>query len=386
MSRHRPTRRDVLVGLGALSAWPEAGVSDPAGAALDAAAALPPAQGLALLTGFRGDGLTPGRRLDLAAARAGLAIDAAIAAWPREYAPRLQRTLGAIDVGAARRRLDRALDDLHTRAAPLFDRIGIAGDSIGERYVRLFAETRDRYPDGPGGVTQAVADMNRWLADRRGVVAGQIAGVPAFCLDVHVRALSAAEIAAGKQGYRDIPSPDHPGAYIVDLRDLARRPSWSLPSVVAHETLPGHLVQLGIEGMAPPHPLRLTYASAFVEGWATYAEAFAAAAFSDPRDRLGHLHWLIFRAARARIDMGMHTEGWSLDAARARLAAWQGVPVYFAPFETDLARIAKEPGTRAAEALAWLALADRAPRDPARRGRWHRAVLAHGRKRLKELP
>ena len=72
--------------------------------------------------------------------------------------------------------------------------------------------------------------------------------------------------------------------------------------------------------------------------------------------------------------------------SRTRLAAWQGAPVYFAAFDTDLARIVKEPGTRAAEALAWLALADRAPRGAAARRRWHAAVLANGRKRLGALP
>jgi uncharacterized protein (DUF885 family) len=146
------------------------------------------------------------------------------------------------------------------------------------------------------------------------------------------------------------------------------------------------MIQLGIETLAPPHPLRTTYAAAFVEGWATYAETLAAADYADPRVMLGHLHWLIFRAARARIDLGIHTEGWTTADARARLAAWQGVPVYFAAFDTDLARIVKEPGVRAAEALAWLTLADRAPKGAAARRRWHAAVLANGRKRLEVLP
>jgi hypothetical protein len=36
--------------------------------------------------------------------------------------------------------------------------------------------------------------------------------------------------------------------------------------------------------------------------------------------------------------------------------------------------------------MAWLALADRLPRAAAARAAWHRAVLAHGRKRIEELP
>ncbi|GAA3695410.1 hypothetical protein GCM10022268_02590 [Sphingomonas cynarae] len=380
-------RRALLAGIAA-TALPAFADSDDdrVRLALDAAAKAAPAEGLAMLAGLDPRGLAPGHRLDLLTARTGLAIDAGLATRPGDYGLRLRRTLGSADPRAARRRLDRALADLHARSARLFDRIGIAGDTIGARYVRLFAEADGLYTDTAAGRRQAVADMNRDLAIHRAAVARTIADVPPFCLDVTVRVLTPAEVAAGRQGYRTPPAPGRPGAYIVDLADIGRRPAWSLPSVVAHELLPGHMIQLGIEQTSPPHPLRATYAAAFVEGWATYAETLAAPDFRDPRTMLGHLHWLIFRAARGRIDLGIHAEGWSSGDARTRLAAWQGVPVYFATFDADLARIAKEPGTRAAEALAWLALADHAPRTAAARRRWHAAVLANGRKRLDALP
>ena len=378
-------RRFVLAGLAA-TALPgfTDGTPDEAGVALDDAATLPPAEGLARLADIDVRPLSPARRLDVATARAGLAIDAALAGRPADYPLQLRRTLGdGVDPAAATRRLDAALADLHARAGRLFDRVGIAGASVGARYERLFAETAHHYPEADGRA-RALADMTRTLGAARVETPRLIADVPRFCLNVAVRSLSAAEIAAGKQGYREVPAPGRPGAYVVDLRDLARRPAWSLPSVVAHELLPGHLVQLGIEEATPPHPLRLRYASAFVEGWATYAETLVA--YPNPRAMLGHLHWLIFRAARGRVDLGIHRDGWSLDKARARLAEWQGAPVYFAGFDADLARIAKDPGTRTAEALTWLALADRAPPAPATRRRWHAAVLAHGRKRLEQLP
>jgi len=376
----------MLAGMAALLSTPVlATEADPADAALDAAAALPPAQGLALLKDVAA--ASPARRLDLSAARAGLAIDAALADRPGNFALHLARTLGnGVSPDAAVRRLDRALAELEARAAALFDALGIRGPDIGDRFRQLFAGEAGRYPDDATGRARAVSDMAATLRDLRAATPALLGPVPPYCLDVSVRSLSAAEVAAGRQGYREAPAPGRPGAYVVDLRDVSRRPAWSLPSVVAHELLPGHMVQLGIEQATPLHPLRLRYAGAFVEGWATYAEALAAPRFDGPRAMLGHLHWLIFRAGRARIDLGVHHQSWPLDQARAKLAAWQGVPVYFTDFETDLARIAKEPGTRAAEALAWLALADRAARDPAARRRWHGAVLADGRKRLEQLP
>lgn len=376
------TRRHVLAGLSCAVAWPAA-AQDAIGADLDAAATLPPAEALKRLASIDAGRLSPTRRLDLDAARAGLAIDAALAGNPSDYAMLLRRRLGnAVDPEDAIRRLDRAIAGLHTQADPLFRQIGLATGTIGARYATLFAESDRHF----ASTDAAVAAMTRMLSVLRADTPRLIADVPAYCLDVAVRLLSREEIAAGRQGYREAPAPGRPGAYVVDLKDLSRRPDWSLPGVVAHELLPGHMVQLGIESTAPPHPLRQTYAAAFVEGWATYAETLVAPHVGDPRERLGRLHWLIFRAARARIDIGLHHERWSLDEARACQRDWQGAPVYFAPFDTELTRTMREPASRAGEGLAWLALADRAPRMPARRRRWHAAILADGRKRLEQWP
>jgi uncharacterized protein (DUF885 family) len=196
--------------------------------------------------------------------------------------------------------------------------------------------------------------------------------------------MSRVEELAGKAGYRVLPAPGKSGAYYVDLKNIRRRPSWTLPSVVAHELLPGHMIQLPIEVAADPHPLRLEYAPAFAEGWGVYAEQLAAAegAFVDPMAELGHIHWLLFRVGRGLVDIAIHSDGWPVEHARAQLVEWQGEPVYFAPFDTDLARIVAEPASRAAEALAWLAIADRAPPAVAARKAFHRDMLAGGRKRL----
>ncbi|MBB4153376.1 uncharacterized protein (DUF885 family) [Sphingomonas jinjuensis] len=375
-------RRHLLAGFAAFTACPAAAQTSVT-AILDAAAKLPPTEALKLLAPIDAARLPPTERLDVEAARAGLAIDVRLGQRPTDYALLLQRRLGdAATPDRAIERLDRALATLSARALPLFKKIGHTVGTIGDRYAALFAETDQYFATAD----QAIAAMLRTLADLRIDTQALLPAVPPYCLDVSVRQLSAEEIAAGKQGYREPPAPGHPGAYIVDLKDLTRRPAWSLPSVVAHELLPGHMVQLGIESAAPPHPLRITYAAAFVEGWATYAETLVASRFTDPRVALGHLHWLIFRAARARIDLGLHHQHWSQDEARARQIEWQGAPVYFASFDTELTRTLREPASRAAEALAWLALADRAPRDPARRRRWHAAVLANGRKRLEQLP
>ncbi|MCU6454277.1 DUF885 domain-containing protein [Sphingomonas sp. A2-49] len=396
----RPDRRALLGGLAATLAVPVRRSADDAVAALDAAAALPPAAGLARLAAVDAAALPPGRRLDLVTARAGLAIDARLALLPDtagaakgyrpaagagtiapdHYALLLARSLGPVAPRAAQARLAQVLARLHARAAAAFAAIGDRDGSIGERYLRLWRDDRYRYADADA----AVADMTRLLAAARGRVAGQVGRVPGWCTDVFVRSLSPAEVAAGRPGYRIVPAPDRQGGYIVDLKQLGRRPRWTMPGVVVHELLPGHMIQLGLEGIDPPHPLRIAYAASFVEGWGVHAETLAAAdgAFADPRAMLGHLHWLIFRVARALVDIGIHLDRWSMDAAHARLIAWQGEPAYFAPFDTELARIVQEPASRVAEAMAWLAIDD-AVGD--RRGMarivCHRRLLVHGRMR-----
>lgn len=401
----RPHRRALLAGLGATvtaactrdlgtTARPDPALPD----ALDAAAQLPPAEALARLAGFDPRVLPMAQRLDLLTARAGLAIDAQLAALPgtrgrkggyrpvagpiapAHYALLLARPLGPVTPQAARARLTRELASLHARAAAAFARIGLTTGSIGARYTRLWQDDRFLYTDPAAAVAAMVAS----LADARTRVAAQVGPVPGWCTDVVVRTLSAEEIAAGRNGYRIAPTPTQQGVYIVDLKQLRRRPTWTLPSVVAHELLPGHMIQLGLEGIVPPHPLRIAYAASFVEGWGIHAEALAArdGAFADPHAMLGHLHWLIFRVARALVDLGIHLDGWSRDDAYARLVAWQGESAYFAPFATELPRIAAEPAVRVGEAMAWLAIADAVgDRRGAARIAVHQRLLRHGRMR-----
>jgi len=446
--------------------------------ALDAAAATDPDEALRLLAPFDPHALQPSDRLDLTTARAGLAIDAAIArstfgrtgrspyrvtpttgAWkaarpdraridedttailadaetgivlPRLsldrtvealrtalpdtaierqiaaleslrdtapstpgvgrfnggadwYALQLQRSLGTMTPAYAERRLFVELNRLHARAAHLFDQIGAPKGTVAARYAELWRDERFLYPDTDAGRTEAITYMNHMLIKARAHIPKAFGELPPWCLNASARALSPQEIAAGRSGYREVPTPAHPGAYVVDLKDIRRRPRWTLPSVVAHELLPGHMIQLGLEGANPPHPLRIEYASAFVEGWGIYAEELAeqAGAYTDPHDALGHIHWLLFRVARALVDLGIHRHGWSIEQARERLIEWQGEPAYFAPFDIELARIPLEPATRVAEAMAWLTIAD------TDRGKspvaYHTALLAHGRLRVDDI-
>lgn len=308
------------------------------------------------------------------------------------YALMLERQLGeAVDAAAAHRRLIGKWHALSRQAERLLAAQGFRDGSIGDRFVAMFRDPRWHYPDTSAGRDRAVADMNGTLAKARARVPQSIGPVPDFCLEVRARRMTPADEAAGKGGYRIVATPTVPGAYFVDLSQIARRPSWSLGSVVHHELLPGHMVQMPIEQIADPDPLRLEYAPAMSEGWAVYAEALAmeAGAFDgDDRGRLGALHWLLFRIGRAIVDTGIHHARWSREQALDTLRSVQGEPAFFAPFESDIDRICLNPGIRAAEALTWLRLEDlrrdagASTMDSEAMRRFHQIVLADGRKRL----
>ncbi|HVJ01770.1 MAG TPA: DUF885 family protein [Sphingomonas sp.] len=375
------------------------------------------AERLARLERFDPEALVPSRRADLFTVRSALAIDVELArlipggkdggpyrlplagepgVWrhangARAYRLLLERQIGlAIDPEAAHRRFEREIARLSRRADALMRGLGFATGSIAERYTALFADPRWHYPDSDTGRDRAVADMNRWLDRARPRVAELMGPVPTESLEVRARRMSREDEAAGKGGYRELPVDGRPGGYFVDLKDIARRPGWSLASVVHHELLPGHMVQGPMEAAADPHPQRLAYLPAFSEGWAIHAEQAMATDGvyrGDPLAELGHIHWLLFRLARGLADTGIHHRRWSIAQARAQVEGVQGVPAYFAAFDSDVERIGREPGLRAAEALAWLelsALVAAQPSDAARRRQYQR-ILVDGRKPLRLL-
>ena len=109
------------------------------------------------------------------------------------------------------------------------------------------------------------------------------------------------------------------GGLMINTSHLDQRPLYELPSLVAHEGVPGHHIQIALaQEMTDLPGFRRDYATtAFVEGWALYAEQLVSeiGLYPTPYDRFGQLSMEMWRACRLVMDVGIHWKNWSRDQA-----------------------------------------------------------------------
>jgi uncharacterized protein (DUF885 family) len=195
--------------------------------------------------------------------------------------------------------------------------------------------------------------------------------------------------AAGAYYYPPTTDGSRNGIYFVNTYDLPSRAYWTAASTTYHEAVPGHHFQLAremeLEGLPPFRTLGFwPQGTAYVEGWALYAELVAdeAGLFRSEAERFGMLDGQALRAVRLIVDTGLHAFGWSRDRAfQAMVAA--GIHPTDASSETD--RYIAWPG----QALAYLTgrrEIQRLRRERERRDgpafdirQFHEDVLRHGK-------
>lgn len=113
------------------------------------------------------------------------------------------------------------------------------------------------------------------------------------------------------------------GGLMINTSHLDQRPLYELPSLVAHEGVPGHHIQIALaQEMSDLPGFRRDYATtAFVEGWALYSERLVGeiGLYPSPYERFGMLSMEMWRACRLVMDVGLHWKNWSRDRAVACL-------------------------------------------------------------------
>jgi len=124
---------------------------------------------------------------------------------------------------------------------------------------------------------------------------------------------------AGGSYQQGTPDGSRPGIFYYNAYDLPSRSKIGNETLYLHEAVPGHHFQISLaqENTTLPSFMRFGGNTAFVEGWALYAETLwkPMGLETDPYQRFGGLNDEMLRAMRLVVDTGLHAKGWTREQA-----------------------------------------------------------------------
>ncbi len=137
-----------------------------------------------------------------------------------------------------------------------------------------------------------------------------------------------------------------PGYFEANTFKLDSRGKFGMETLTLHEAVPGHHFQIALAAEVKDLPKFRKYGgfTAYVEGWALYAETLGKEMgfFKDPYSYYGHLSDQMLRSVRLVVDTGMHAKGWSKEKALAYFRAQ--MPTSDHESESEINRYISWPG------------------------------------------
>ncbi len=207
---------------------------------------------------------------------------------------------------------------------------GLAAGSVGARMTALGKDPRFLYPNDEDGRKQALARYQEILDQVNARMPEYFRSLPAKHLTVERVPTSQEKGTSGAYYQQAAMDGSRPGIFFANLRDMKEVPQWGMKTLAYHEGIPGHHFQISIALGLKNLPLirQQTLYTAYAEGWALYAEEFAAEIGmykDDPWGDLGRLQLELLRAARLVVDTGLHAEGWSREQAIEYMVSTTGM-------------------------------------------------------------
>ncbi len=209
-----------------------------------------------------------------------------------------------------------------------------------DEVARIQAEMQDLfesmgYPEG-----QTMAQYIAWVTEDGGIIE------QALVLETYESIIAQAEqdllvafdvtpetpviVIGGSYGGFYVPGSldgSRPGAFYAYTEGSL--PWYDMPSLTYHETIPGHHFQISI-AMEQGLPIfQVRGFTAFIEGWALYAERLAKDLGwyeDDPYADVGRLQYELLRAVRLVVDTGIHSKQWSFEQCTEYMVTELGYP------------------------------------------------------------
>jgi uncharacterized protein (DUF885 family) len=118
------------------------------------------------------------------------------------------------------------------------------------------------------------------------------------------------------------------GYFYLRTVDPEKQSRCCMESLIVHEAVPGHHLQLALaaEMENVPDFRKVGSYTAFIEGWGLYAESLGEelGMYQSPYERYGRYQTEMMRAARLVVDTGVHALGWSRAQMIAGMAPSKG--------------------------------------------------------------
>ena len=231
--------------------------------------------------------------------------------------------------------------EIQSRMDVLLRKQGLSQGTVGERVQALNKDPRFLYPDTDAGRAQLIAYLNDCIARVRPIMP-QLSHLQ-LKADVMVKRVPVDIQDGAALGYMNFAALDgsRPAIYYVNLKSTSLWPKYQLPTLTAHEGIPGHTWQgayLAEHHGEIPLVSSLIDFNAFVEGWALYAEQLVAehGIYADnPFGEIGYLQAQQFRACRLVADTGLHAMNWTREQSVAFLSEQTGKGPDAMTSETD---------------------------------------------------
>jgi uncharacterized protein (DUF885 family) len=214
---------------------------------------------------------------------------------------------------------------------------GMTQGTVGERMTALDKQSRFRFEDSDAGRARMMKILNDRIADMRTRLPRAFATLAPGFLEIKRMAPEVEPGAPGAYGGAGTIDGKVPGKFWINLRTMSIWTTYNIPTLVYHESIPGHVWQ-GEYTFKLPLARSLLAFNAYSEGWALYAEQLAnelGVYDDDPFGRLGYLQSIAFRACRLVVDTGLHAKRWTRKQAIDWFASTNGSSVEEVTGEVD---------------------------------------------------